>query len=612
MATVSQPGVYNVQEFTSLGALAAGYRLYTFAQGTTTKKVAYTDSAGATPHTYTSDGGGGEYIALDARGELPYPLYLTSGAYDLCLKTAAGSTVWTRRADPTGSNLAASDGSSLVGFLQAGTGAVARTAQAKMRDVVSVKDFDAVGDGATNDSAAVQAAIDAVEAAGGGTVFFPAGTYVLNSTCTVLASGVCIEGDGHQSTWIVNGQTNAPAIKFGDGVSTYSRNGISNLVFGQKTAVTAVSGNCGLMVAKCSNFLMSNVQVFQFPAALYDGIIFDNVTQSYVENFGVQNCTNIGVKFFNDTFDIYASNGRSDSNAYGFDIRDCQGLYFSNVSAFGNTQNGFLISTNGANNTRYLFFSNCVADSSGNTNWSVVQLTVGAFTGCWASTQTSQAANPTADGWRLSGGVLSDITFSSCVTLANNRHGIFCEYAARVSINGCVMGSSYDMTAFGGKGPGNGLGSGGGSGVAVGASANRVRVAGGTFENNQRYGVEIASGADRIDIAGVECRDNIAGNVLNSANGTAHKCKISNVGGYNPVGYIVPPAVPASATEVENKTGVDCMVYITGGTVSNVQTGATGTLVGVFIATPCCVFVPAGHVIKVTYTVAPGWQWVGA
>ena len=30
------------------------------------------------------------------------------------------------------------------GFLQAGTGAVARTAQSKMRDVVSVKDFGAV------------------------------------------------------------------------------------------------------------------------------------------------------------------------------------------------------------------------------------------------------------------------------------------------------------------------------------------------------------------------------------------------------------------------------------------------------------------------------------
>ena len=49
----------------------------------------------------------------------------------------------------------------------------------------SVKDFGAVGDGVTNDATAIQAALDAVHADGGGQLYFPAGTYIINSNLTV-------------------------------------------------------------------------------------------------------------------------------------------------------------------------------------------------------------------------------------------------------------------------------------------------------------------------------------------------------------------------------------------------------------------------------------------
>jgi hypothetical protein len=59
-----------------------------------------------------------------------------------------------------------------VTFLQAGAGAVPRSVNDKLRDVVRVKDFGAVGDGLTNDTAALQTAINT-----GLHLLFPPGTY---------------------------------------------------------------------------------------------------------------------------------------------------------------------------------------------------------------------------------------------------------------------------------------------------------------------------------------------------------------------------------------------------------------------------------------------------
>tara|TARA_R110000824_G_scaffold158595_1_gene332581 strand:+ start:79 stop:1329 length:1251 start_codon:yes stop_codon:yes gene_type:complete len=68
-----------------------------------------------------------------------------------------------------------------VSYNQGGTGAVDRTAQVKLQETVSVKDFGAVGDGSTNDAAAFTAANSA---SGLSAVYVPAGTYLITGTVT--------------------------------------------------------------------------------------------------------------------------------------------------------------------------------------------------------------------------------------------------------------------------------------------------------------------------------------------------------------------------------------------------------------------------------------------
>jgi hypothetical protein len=75
-------------------------------------------------------------------------------------------------------NLDMPDNSDEVSFLQAGTGAVTRTVQSKLRDVVSVKDFGAVGDNIVDDTAAIQAFIIASRDKRG---YIPAGVYRITS-----------------------------------------------------------------------------------------------------------------------------------------------------------------------------------------------------------------------------------------------------------------------------------------------------------------------------------------------------------------------------------------------------------------------------------------------
>lgn len=80
-------------------------------------------------------------------------------------------------------------------FTQSGDNAVARAFTSKLKDIVSVKDFGAVGDGVTDDTSAIQAAINAASG-GNSTVYMPDGVYRITSGLTIPDDGITIEGHG--------------------------------------------------------------------------------------------------------------------------------------------------------------------------------------------------------------------------------------------------------------------------------------------------------------------------------------------------------------------------------------------------------------------------------
>jgi lysophospholipase L1-like esterase len=152
-----------------------GGLVYTYLAGTTTPAATYTSSSGGTANTNP--------IVLDSAGRPPAEVWLTAATqYKFVLKDSSGVLIGTYdnirgindinsstivvSATPYNSattlqgqldNLGSATGSSNVGFTPSLSGTSARSAQAKLRDVVSVTDYGAVGDNSTVNTSAFNA-----------------------------------------------------------------------------------------------------------------------------------------------------------------------------------------------------------------------------------------------------------------------------------------------------------------------------------------------------------------------------------------------------------------------------------------------------------------------
>ncbi len=164
-----------------------GGKLYTYAAGTTTPKATYITNVGNVAHA--------KPIILDAAGRIPSggEIWLTdSDSYKFALYTSADVLIATYD-NVTGNgsgilaSLASSSGSSLVGFIQDGANAVARTAQSKMREIVSFDDFIPanIDPSVTDVQQYVQEAIVYGFSVGKDVVGTPGKTYTIDSTLLI-------------------------------------------------------------------------------------------------------------------------------------------------------------------------------------------------------------------------------------------------------------------------------------------------------------------------------------------------------------------------------------------------------------------------------------------
>ncbi len=148
--------------------------------------------------------------------------------------------------------------------------------------LLNVRSVGAVGDGATDDSAAIQAALDRVNA-DGGCVYIPAGTYRLANPVTVKVvalRGLCIAGDGPTSVLL-------PAAEGTSGLDITGTIGLSyELVYLSNFKVkSAPSSNilAGIHMTGIAGFGVTNVQIDGSQGVMQYGLLLSGTQQGYIK-----------------------------------------------------------------------------------------------------------------------------------------------------------------------------------------------------------------------------------------------------------------------------------------------------------------------------------------
>jgi hypothetical protein len=267
------------------------------------------------------------------------------------LKTAADATVYgpVRVDQPAGAsevtdfaaNLASTSstslGDALVGVKRTATGAVATTLHTWIeRTAFNVKDFGAVGDGSTDDTTAIQAAITAAQTfgatAGGACVYVPASSsyYKITTRLLINANGITLMGDGAGSV-IINTST-GNCLEVGDNAANRSDVHITQINL-QATGANSIA----IKGQKATNIRIHQCLIVN-SGATADGIrLTDSFCATITENTlgGVKG---YGIHASSSANAMYVAGNRLDGNS----IASTCGIY---IDGAGNTVKGNTVET---------------------------------------------------------------------------------------------------------------------------------------------------------------------------------------------------------------------------------------------------------------------------
>lgn len=209
----------------------------------------------------------------------------------------------------------------------------------------NVKHYGALGDGSTNDTTAIQAALDAANTAGGGIVYFPKGTY-MKSTALTIGSNTILQGEGKAS--IVRNAAAANVAVFTNKDTASGNTGIQicdlyvdgNSAASTLTYVDATSGYSAISLVRCTDTLITGcwvtggVRTGTFPSVSSwgEGIVLIGGSRNRVHGNVCFSNQYDGIKTRSETYASIVGNHCYENGRSGIQISFAQSTHGSGFS----------------------------------------------------------------------------------------------------------------------------------------------------------------------------------------------------------------------------------------------------------------------------------------